>query len=141
MAIDIHIAAGNGKQNLAGVSPRGQLYTAPLDYSTAYNATADVANTAANLLVPKTGKQFVITSIHLYANKNVGAGDATVVLYEATSSSTATVTKTIFTVEMPKYSYRDLTGLNLIVTEGVWVNIKTDDDDVFATVLGYYITA
>ncbi len=40
---------------------------------------------------------------------------------------------------MLKQSARDLIGLNIIITEGSWVNGVTDDDDVFATVAGYYI--
>lgn len=141
MAIDIAVTGGTGRQARATVTNRGQLVTAPLDFSTAYNATAGTANTAANLVTPVNGKRFVITSIHLYANKNVGAGDATVTLYEASAVDTATVDASIFLAEMPKNSARDLTGLNLIVTEGKWVNVKTDDDDVFATILGYYVPA
>lgn len=141
MSVRFNIADASGLGYGAKVTSRGQLVVSPLDYSTAYNATADVINTAYNLIEPRTGQRFVITAILLYANKNVGAGDATVVLYEATSSSTTTASKTIFTAELPKSATRDLTNLNLIVSEGVWVNIKTDDDDIFATIFGYYIDA
>ena len=44
-------------------------------------------------------------------------------------------------MEIPKKTSLTLTGLNIIVTEGRWVNVKTDDDDVFATVAGYFVTA
>jgi hypothetical protein len=141
MAVCVKLEDGSGTSSGAKITTRGQLVTAPLDYSKAYNATAGTANTAANLVVPVVGWQFVITSIHLYANKNVGAGDATVVLYEASASDTATVDTTIFTAEMVKQTSRDFTGLNLIVTVGKWINVKTDDDDVFATILGYYVEA
>jgi hypothetical protein len=141
MAIDTKIVSSNGDSAGVTVTKRGQLVTSPLAFSTAYNATAGVTNTGYNLVTPVTAKQFIITSIHLYANKNVGAGDATVVLYEASDATTATADKTIFTVEMVKQTSRDLTGLNLEVSEGKWVNVKTDDDDVFATLLGYYVPA
>lgn len=129
----------NGK--LVRVTSRGQLVTAPLDFSEAYNATADEINTAYNLVTPKVGKIFIITGILIYANKNVGVADATVVLYEATSSTTTTVTNTIFTSEIPKYGRVIVPSLNLSTAEGRWINIKTDDDDIFATVLGYYADA
>lgn len=138
--IKTSITDGSGTSNQVIVTARGQLVTSPLDYSLAYNATAGTANVAANLVVPITSKGFVVTSIHMYANKNVGAGDATVVLYEASSATTTTVDKTVFQAEMPKNSSRDLTGLNLFITAGKWLNIKTDDDDVYATVLGYYVS-
>ena len=65
--------------------------------------------------------------------------DTTVVIYEATTASTATVSKTILNVEMLKNSYRDITGLNLLITAGRYVNGKCDDDDVFVTLMGYYV--
>ena len=125
----------------AQVTSRGQLVTAPLDFSSAYNATADVINTGYNLVTPQTSKRFVITDILLYANRNVGVNDATVEIYEASSDSSTTVDKSLFLAEMVRQAARDLTGLNLLVTEGKWVNIKTDDDDIFATIMGYYIDA
>ena len=33
-----------------------------------------------------------------------------------------------------------VTGLNLVVSAGVYVNAKTSDDDVHMTITGYYIT-
>lgn len=139
--IETRLKDGHGTRATAKVTSRGQLVVAPLDYSLSYNATAGTANVAANLVTPNTNKRFVVTSIHLYANKNVGANDATVVLFEASSDTTATADKVVFQVEMPKNTARDLTGLNLIITQGKWLNIKTDDDDVFATILGYYVDA
>jgi hypothetical protein len=137
--IDTKIASGDGNGKIAKVSRYGQLVTAPIDYSLAYNATAAVANTAYNLVGPVSGKRFVIDSILLYANKNVGAGDATVEVYEATGADVTAVSKSIFTAEMVKQTSRDITGVNIIVSAGKWVNVKTDDDDVFATITGYYV--
>jgi hypothetical protein len=125
----------------AKVTARGQLVTSPLAFSDTASVTADVINTGYNLWKPLSGKRFVVTDILLYANKNVGATDATVVLYEASADDSTTVDKTILNIEMPKNTSRDLVGLNLILTEGKWLNVKTDDDDIFATVMGYYVSA
>jgi hypothetical protein len=141
MAVKFEIGDGSGEEYKAKVTSRGQLVVAPLDFSTFYNVTADVVDTGYNLAPPKSSERFIITAIHLYANKNVGAGDATVVLYEADSSTETTATKTIINIEMLKQTSLNMTGLNIIVTEGKWVNIKTDDDDIFANVAGYYIDA
>lgn len=125
--------------NLARVTERGQLITAPLEYSEAYNVQVALTNTAYNFIAPKQGKRFVITDILLYANRDVAVTDATVVIYEATSASTTTVTKTLLSIEMPKNSHRDIVGLNLITNEGVWLNIKTDDNTIFSNLMGYYV--
>ncbi len=127
--------------NIAMVTRQGQVITAPIAYSGAYNAEANLDDTAFNLVVPIAGKRFVLTDILLYANKGVGVNDATVQLYEATAPDTTTVYRAILTFEMVKQTARDFTGLNLICSEGRWINIKTDDNTIFATVTGYYIDA
>lgn len=139
--IEVSLRDGRGTSNEAKITERGQLVTAPLDFSTAYNATADVVDTAYNLVPPKADQQFVITTIILYANKNVGATDATVVLYEALSASSTTVSKTVLNQEIVKQTRLIIPNANIIVSEGYWLNVKTNDDDVFATVLGYYVDA
>jgi len=141
MSIKTKISDGGGKGTLAKVSSRGQLITAPLAFSKVYNATAAVINTAYNIITPRTNKQFVITSVLLYANKSVGASDATVTVYEADASDTLTSTEDVFSIEMVKQTSLVLSSLNLILSEGKWLNIKTDDDDIFITVTGYYVEA
>lgn len=138
MPLDIRIQDGWGTGSRACVTPRGQIIVGPLEYSQPYNVTADVANTGYNLIPPKADKVFIVTSIHLTANKNVGVGDAAIVIYEADSPTETTVVKSVFNLEMLRNSSRDLININLIVSEGKWLNVKTDDDDVFVTVLGYY---
>ena len=141
MTIDVKLKDGEGRGHEAAVTYRKQLVVAPLDFSEAYTATAILVDTAFNFVGPKADKQFVITDIMLYANKGVGASDATVEVYEADADNTTTVHKSILLMEMLKQTSRDLTGLNLIITEGKWVNIKTDDNTVFATIMGYYVIA
>jgi hypothetical protein len=123
------------------VTTYGALATGAVKFSDAYSVTANATNTAFNFVTPSGNQNFIITSIHLYANKNVGANDATVEIYEALAPDTTTVTKTIFTAEMLKQTSRDLTGLNISITASRWLNIKTDDDIIYATVLGYFIDA
>lgn len=138
MSVKTTIKDGKGKGNEAVVTDRGQLVTAPLDFSNAYTQEVNATATAFNFVGPVNGKQFVITDILLYADKNVGVNDAAVQLYEATSATSTAETKTILDIEMLKQSSRDITGINLIVTEGRYVNIKTDDATIFATIMGYY---
>lgn len=137
MSIGVRITGANGEQ--AHVTPAGQLVVAPSNYSTSIFTKLDVADTAYNFIVPVSGKQIVITDIIATANKNVGVGDAALVIYEATAPDTLVVAETIFNTEMIKNSDKDLNGLNLITNSGVWINAKTDDDDIFLTLMYYYV--
>lgn len=135
------IQDGRGTAHHAQVTSRGELVVGPVAYSTPVARTMGTAGTPVNFFGPKSGQQLVITAIHLYANKNVGASDAAVEIYGATAADTATVTTSILNTEMQKNSQLSLTGLQWIVNEGEFLNGKTDDDDVFATVAGYYVAA
>lgn len=140
--INANIIDGTGNDYMVKVTSRGQLVTAPLDFSDAHSVSATVINTAYNFVKPKSGKRFVITDILLNADNAVGTNPgATVVLYETDSLTSTTPTKTILSIELIKQTNRDITGLNLIVTEGVWLNIKTNDNNINATVLGYFVEA
>lgn len=140
MSIKTTIKDGWGGGTEACVSSRGQLVVAPLDFSTFFQATLGVANTAVNIIPPKAGKRFVITALVFYANRNVGVNDASVEIYEASSNDTLSVDTSIFVQEIAKQtSSPSLTGLNILVSEGKWVNGKTDDDDVFVNMAGYYV--
>lgn len=140
-----HLVGVDGNEaTQAKVTKRGQLVTAPLSYSTFYNATAGTDNVPVNIIAPKTNKRFVITAIIVYANKNVSAsGDATVTIYEGTgpTATQGSSDATIFTQDVPQKITVALTGLNIIVTEGVWVNGVTNDDDVSFNLSGYYVDA
>ena len=138
MPVNAEIKDGKGTKNKAKVTTLGQLVVAPLEFSTAYAVEADTINTAFNFVGPVVDQNFIVTDILLYANKGVGAGDASVQLYEADSATSTTSTKTILDIEMLKQTARDMTGLNLKVTTGKWLNIKTDDNTIFATIMGYY---
>ncbi len=126
--------------NSVQITTRGQLVTAPLSFSSVFAAEANVINTAFNLTSPQAGKRFVLTDVMLFANKGVGVNDATIELYEATAVDTITVDRSILLFEMLKQSSRDLTGLNLICSEGRWINIKTNDTTIFANIMGYFVT-
>jgi len=123
----------------AKITGRGELVVGKLAFSSAYSTTATVTNTAFNLLVPQDGNCFVITDILIYADKNVGVNDATISIYTANSPTSTTAISDILTTEIKASTARDITGLNLLVTHGVWVNAKTDDNNVYFTLFGYYI--
>jgi hypothetical protein len=141
MSIDARLIDGTGTGKSVRVSEYGQLTVSPLDYSTVSSNKLEVANTAYSFVSPKAGHKIVITDILLYANKNVGAGDATVTIYTSdVGPSETTVKETILETEMLKQTARDIVGVNFLVeNKGRWVNAKTDDDDIFCQIGYYYV--
>lgn len=126
----------------ARITSRGQLVTAPLGFSQFYTNQNAVDNTAVNLVKPKAGKRFVITDIVLSGDRSIAANGAVVDLFEnSTGPTNGTVTTQIYQDEIAKQTRAVLVGLNIIVSEGVWVNLKADDTIVRANIGGYYIEA
>ncbi len=123
------------------VTPTGELVVAPAAYNeTEFNILA-VAGTAYNFYGPRVKKQFIISSIIAYADKDVtgGGANAEVIVFEASSSSSATVDKELLQFALEQNQLFPPAPLNIKVAPGVWINAKTDDDDIHMTILGYYI--
>ena len=129
-----------GGANPINSSKIGQLIVAPFAYDDVVAKTLETDNTAVNFYRPQVNMRFVITGILLTADSNV-TGSALIDVYEATTASETTIAKAILHVEILKNGSRDITSLNILATEGTWINAKTDDDDVFVTIMGYYVPA
>ena len=139
MALNVNIMDGVVDDSKARVTQFGQLVTAPLDYSTLVTREISAVNVAVNFVPPKQGHRIVITDIMLQANKQV-TGEAIVNIYTSdTSPDSLIIVEELFTTEILKQDSRDLIGLNIILEPGRWLNGKTDDDDINATVGFYYI--
>lgn len=130
--IDPHTGIG------AKVTEFGQLVTSPIDYSISSQIVALVADLPYTLVNPEHGRSIIITSILLTANKDVGVNDATVTLYSS-STSTATTGSDILQIELARNGQLPLTGLNLRIDSGLFLNVKTDDTTVYATVFYYRV--
>jgi len=140
MGLDIQIKDGRGSGNLAIVTKRGQLVTAPAGFSTFFTASAAVDDTAVNIVAPKSGKNFIITAIIINANKQV-TSEMVVTIFEAPAVTSNTQDKVVFTTEILKQSSLVLTGLNIMVSEGKWLNGTTDDNTALFNVAGYFVAA
>jgi len=125
----------------ARVDSRGQLVTAPLEFSDPIFNNLAIDNTVYNYTVPVAGKRFVITGLVANATRSVGVNGTVVELYEASAVDSATVDKEIFTFDMARSTSLTVNPLNLIVSEGVWLNARCDDAEVFLTILGYCVDA
>lgn len=113
---------------------------APLSYDETVFNVLDVAGTASNFYSPKSQKQFVITGVLAFADKDVSdASDTVIVVYEASDTTTATVDKVLLQFGMGKLTSLAILPLHLLVNAGKFVNAKTGDDDIHMTIMGYFI--
>lgn len=139
MALNVNLMDGVVCDFKARVTQFGQLVTAPLDYSTLITKSIGSVNVAVNFVSPKQGHRIVVTEIMLQANKQV-TSEAVVNIYTSdTGPDSLVIVEDIFSTEIIRQGSRDLTGLNVILEPGRWLNGKTDDDDINATIGFYYV--
>lgn len=140
MPVDVRIRGGDCF-SFANVSDQGALIVAPISFdSTKFNELAE-PNVAYNFYAPTVHKQFVLTGIVAQGDQQVGQStNATVIIYEATSASTTVVDKVLFQIEIARNQLVPLVPLNILVSEGKFVNAKTDDDDIHMTLMGYFVS-
>ena len=100
-------------------------------------STNDVAE---NFFKPLAGKRLVITDVIIQADRNVTT-QALIDIFEANAIDSTTVDKQLFQFDLPKQESLVLTGLNIITTEGVFINGKTDDNNVLLSIGGYFVDA
>ena len=137
--IKVNIEGGDSGR-MATVTPDGALAVGPVSFNLAEFNELDATTTAYNFYSPLPGKQFVVTAIFAYGDKQVGsASNATVEVYEASSTTETTVDKIIMQFEIGQNEFHSFTSLNLLVNAGKFINAKTDDDDVHMNILGYYV--
>lgn len=122
----------------ASVTPNGELIVSPVTPNVSSHHTMNVIDTAYNFAPIISGKKMILQNVLIYGNKNVGPDDATVVIYTADDPESLTPIDIILEFEIPKYGSRDITSLNLDLGEGVYFNAKTDDNDIYLTMMGYY---
>jgi hypothetical protein len=133
---------GDDNSEPVKVTKRGQVVTGPLDFSTFYLGATATNDVAVNVVGPKTNKCFIITDIILSADRSVGANGAVTDVFENTVGPTdGTVSKQIIQEEIAKQTRMTATGLNIAVSEGAWVNVKSDDVIVRCNIAGYYVDA
>jgi len=122
------------------VTASGELVVGPLHYSDTKFNTLDVAGTASNFYGPEPKKQFVITAILAFADKDVNdTTDTIITIYEANSPTSATADKVLLQFGMGKLTVISATPLSILVNAGVFINAKTGDDDIHLNIMGFYI--
>ena len=97
-----------------------------------------VADQAYNYYQPLAGSKFIFTGVVATADKDVVA-DATIVIYEADSPESTTVDKVLFQFVLLKNQQLVIPNFQIEVKPNVWINGKTDDDDIHMSVIGHFV--
>lgn len=141
MSVSFQLEDGHGTERRVVVTKFGEIAAGQLHYSQASSVNADVIDTAYNLVSPRHQQEHVIiTGIVLTANKNVGTTDARVVLYSnGEGPDSRTQELVLVETEIAKNDTFTLNPVSIEIQPGKWVNVETDDDDVFVTLLYYYV--
>ena len=131
-----------GDTTSAKVSENGQLITGDLDFSKFYLGATASNDVPVNVVAPKMGKKFIITAIILSGDRSIGTNGAVTDVYENDTGPTdGTIDKQIIQEEIAKQTRMTAVGLNIVVGEGQWINVKSDDVIVRCNVAGYYVDA
>lgn len=125
----------------AQVTNRNQLVVGNVAFSEASSVILLTDDVPLNLFPPVAKKNFIITDIIMRGDKNIDNNvDAIVTLFESEIGPISTTqTKVVLPTPIPRSGGIVLPGLNLEVTKGRWLNAVTSDNNVFVTVMGYYI--
>lgn len=130
----------NARLTNARVTRQGELVVAPYSFNETQFNELGTAGAAVNFYKPKAGQQFIVTGVIAAGNLSIAANAlATVVVYEGSATDDTSADKTLIQFGVTRLQTLILPLLNILVAEGKFINAKTDDDDVFLTVMGYYI--
>jgi len=128
--------------NRAAITSRGALVVAPYAYDESEFNLLGTAGTGVTFYKPVADKRFVITGILAAGDLSISANAlATVVVFEATSENSSTSTKDRLQFGITRLQVETISPLNILIKEGVFLNAKTDDDNVFMTIMGYFVPA
>jgi hypothetical protein len=142
MSTPVQIKDGTGTGSDARVTTVGELVVSAYAHDEVVTVTLGVAAQGYGFYSPIADMKFIITGLLAAGNLAISANAlATVTVYEAENFDTATEGKLLLQFGITRLQTFPIVPLNILVNEGKFINAKTDDDDVFLTIMGYYIPA
>ena len=136
--VEVRLTGDNGKE--VAVNDAGEVLVSSGPYDLSVFNDMDTADQAYNYYGPRGKLQFVITGLLAFADKDVNdASDTTVVIYEATAPDTATASKVLIQAELGQLTNLPFPNVRILCNVGIWLNAKTNDDDVHLTIFGHYV--
>ena len=129
-----------GTGHMAGVSNAGELVITGFGSISGINTKFNIinlTNTAFNFFIPMSTQNFIITSVLL----NTPAAATNIDIYEASSATSTTIDKELLSVNTSSKGFIPIIlpiGGFIPVTEGEFLNSKTDNATVNMTIIGFY---
>jgi len=122
------------------INEAGEIVTGPSSPSTPTSVKKiTVINTAVNLQVPLVNKEYRITSMFISSDKSVNINGAIVKIYEADEEDSRVATKDLLEINLQRQDKMPATGLNMIISEGAYLNAESDETTITITIAGYYV--
>jgi len=138
MPVPVTLVTSEGKH--VDVNENGELLIANGPYDDVVFNELDAINTAYNFYGPYGEKQFLMTGFMAYGDKQVSSStNATVIIYESSDIDSTTVDKVLFQFEIGQNQSVPFPNLRILSNKGVYINAKTDDDDIHLTIVGHYV--
>jgi len=138
MAIPCYLVGQNGQQ--VKVNDAGEVLVANGPYDLAKFNELDAVNTAYNYYRPNGKLQFVLTGFLMYGDKQVSSStNATIIIYESDQPDSITVDRTLVQVEVGQNQSIPFPNIRILCNRGVYINAKTDDDDIHLTIFGHFV--
>jgi hypothetical protein len=130
---------GNGSQQVK-INEAGELLVSDGPYDLAKFNELDTINTAYNFYGPKGREQFVITGFLIYGDKQVSSStNATVTIYESAQADSIAEDRVLVQVEVGQNQSIPFPNIRILCNKGVYLNAKTDDDDIHMTIFGHFV--
>ena len=125
----------------AKVSPEGEVYVAPRDYSTPFYTSVSVVDTPTTVVSALAKKRFIVTDILIASDKNFGSSTTaeSIEIYEAYPAELDVIHKTFVRVDLLKNDRINIAGLNIATSETVALVATAASINVDITIAGYYI--
>ena len=137
-ALPVRLMA-SGSQQVA-VNEAGEILVSDGPYDLAEFQELDIINTAYNFYGPSGREQFVISGFLMYGDKQVSTStNATVIIYESDQPDSTTEDRVLVQVEVGQNQSIPFPNIRILCNKGVYINGKTDDDDVHMTIFGHYV--
>jgi hypothetical protein len=138
VAIPAYLVGRNGQQ--VNVNDAGEILVSDGPFDLSMFNELDLVNTAYNFFGPRGRQQFVISGFLMYGDKQVsGATNATVIIYESDQPDSITVDRVLVQVEVGQNQSIPFPSVRILANRGVYINAKTDDDDIHMTIFGHYV--
>lgn len=118
----------------------GALAVSPSKASTAFNAFLGEDDVPVNVVKADASQTFCITGMILTGNKLIdNVTDAIVTIYTTSDSTSSTQEDVILSIPIARSANIPILGILLTAPKGKFINAVTTDDDVFVTILGFFI--